>query len=267
MEKKMTPNERRELTIICRMTNLNFEDLESARAYIHENQLTDIIEMIDESQFPDEPEDYEEDSADRKLYEGHNFTSRSLVLCKANLGQKIRYFRQLAELTQKELAEKCDLNESTIRNYELGNRFPDYDTLLNISEALEVNIYTLMNEQDANTPQSALKFLFDLEKYYLLTPKEIDGRMYLAFDCKPDNPMDSMPAFMEQLLRVWSRFYGLFKTGEIDEETYLLWQNKYPTYATANPDDMFGTKSLLNVAIDKTIAAAKKKFRKKKTDK
>ena len=44
---------------------------------------------------------------------GEKFTSR--------VGTLIRNFRIAADMTQKELAEKCGLNESTIRNYELGN--------------------------------------------------------------------------------------------------------------------------------------------------
>ena len=46
---------------------------------------------------------------------GEKFTSR--------VGFLIRNFRIAAEMTQRELADKCGLNESTIRNYELGNRY------------------------------------------------------------------------------------------------------------------------------------------------
>lgn len=44
---------------------------------------------------------------------GEKFTSR--------VGYLIRNFRIASDMTQKELADKCGLNESTIRNYELGN--------------------------------------------------------------------------------------------------------------------------------------------------
>ena len=53
---------------------------------------------------------------------GEKFTSR--------VGYLIRNFRIASDMTQKELADKCGLNESTIRNYELGNRYPDEATLL-----------------------------------------------------------------------------------------------------------------------------------------
>lgn len=53
---------------------------------------------------------------------GENFTSR--------VGFLIKNFRIVVKMTQKELADKCGLNESTIRNYELGNRYPDEAALL-----------------------------------------------------------------------------------------------------------------------------------------
>ena len=46
----------------------------------------------------------------------------------ATMGERIRYYRQVAGLTQKALAEKCGITESAIRNYELGNRMPDWET-------------------------------------------------------------------------------------------------------------------------------------------
>ena len=59
---------------------------------------------------------------------GEKFTSR--------VGFLIRNFRITAKMTQKELADKCGLNESTIRNYELGNRYPDEAPLVNIANNL-----------------------------------------------------------------------------------------------------------------------------------
>ena len=73
---------------------------------------------------------------------GEKFTSR--------VGFLIRNFRIAAEMTQKELADKCGLNESTIRNYELGNRYPDEATLLNIANNLGVSFYALSDPDVAN---------------------------------------------------------------------------------------------------------------------
>lgn len=71
---------------------------------------------------------------------------------------------------------------------------------------------------------------------------------------------------MEQLLRTWSRFQQMFEAGEIDEETYLLWQTKFPTYATGNPEDILGAEYKGDVSIDQRIMDAKKRFRKTRVD-
>ena len=73
---------------------------------------------------------------------GEKFTRR--------VGYLIRNFRITSDLTQKELADKCGLNESTIRNYELENRYPDEATLLNIARNLGVSFYALSDPDVAN---------------------------------------------------------------------------------------------------------------------
>ena len=72
-----------------------------------------------------------------------NFSTNAKNLAMANLGQKIRFYRQIAGMTQKELGIASGLNESTVRNYELGNRYPDEDTIFEIANALEISPYVL----------------------------------------------------------------------------------------------------------------------------
>lgn len=92
---------------------------------------------------------------------GEKFTSR--------VGFLIRNFRIAAEMTQNELADKCGLNESTIRNYELGNRYPDEATLLNIANNLGVSFYALSDPDVANI-FSALHVLFAIQFSYFPCP-------------------------------------------------------------------------------------------------
>ena len=58
----------------------------------------------------------------------------------------------------------------------------------------------------------------------------------------------------------------MFQSGEIDEETYLLWQTKFPTFATINPDDMFCADYKSDITIDQRITDAYKSFRNTKVD-
>ena len=98
----------------------------------------------------------------------------------ATLGEKIRFYRQQAGLTQKELAGLCEVSESAIRNYELGNRVPDFLTLKTIAEQLRVSYYAIA---DVNLTEldGAVQALFKLEEIYGLYPTEVDGHIHFVF--------------------------------------------------------------------------------------
>ena len=138
---------------------------------------------------------------------GEKFTSR--------VGYLIRNFRIASDMTQKELADKCGLNESTIRNYELGNRYPDKATLLNIANNLGVSFYALSDPDVANI-FSALHVLFDIEWAYGLRPTMKDGEVCFKFE--------------ERLPSAGSR---PLEDEEISETEYYLKEIKYPI----NPTD------------------------------
>lgn len=98
----------------------------------------------------------------------------------ATLGEKIRYYRQQAGLTQKGLADLCEVSEFALRNYELGNRVPDFLTLKNITKQLRVSFYAIadINLTDLN---GAVQALFKLEEIYGLYPVEVDGHIDFIF--------------------------------------------------------------------------------------
>ena len=148
---------------------------------------------------------------------GEKFTSR--------VGYLIRNFRIASDMTQKELADKCGLNESTIRNYELGNRYPDEATLLNIANNLGVSFYALSDPDVANI-FSALHVLFDIEWAYGLRPTMKDGEVCFKFEQEDLNNFRKMVEY-------WARLRDKLEDGEISETEYYLKEIKYPI----NPTD------------------------------
>jgi len=60
------------------------------------------------------------------------------------LGQNINRIRKVKNMTQKDLAEKCDLSARTIQNYEQETRYPRYDQMEQIAKALEVSTSDLL---------------------------------------------------------------------------------------------------------------------------
>ena len=153
---------------------------------------------------------------------GEKFTSR--------VGFLIRNFRIAAEMTQRELADKCGLNESTIRNYELGNRYPDETTLLNIANNLGVSFYALSDPDVANI-FSVLHVLFDIELAYGLRPTMKDGEVCFKFEERLPSagprPQEDLDNF-KKMVEYWARLRGKLEDGEITETEYYLKEIKFP---------------------------------------
>lgn len=69
---------------------------------------------------------------------------------KYEIGNKIRYFRELRGLNQKELAGRIGVSNSRISNWEQGINRPDADTLVLLCQALEVSADELLDMNAAN---------------------------------------------------------------------------------------------------------------------
>lgn len=67
---------------------------------------------------------------------------------KINLGKRIKEFRKIRGLTQKQLAEKLGVTTITIQNYENNRREPNIETLKKIADALEVPMYDLITDNE-----------------------------------------------------------------------------------------------------------------------
>lgn len=61
-----------------------------------------------------------------------------------NIGERIKQLRNRNGLTQDELATKTGMSKNGIWNYENEKRCPDIKTLTKIAEALNVNLFTLL---------------------------------------------------------------------------------------------------------------------------
>lgn len=156
----------------------------------------------------------------------------------ATLGEKIRFYRQQAGLTQKELADLCEISESAIRNYELGNRVPDFLTLKNITEQLRVSFYAIadVNLTDLN---GAVQALFKLEEIYGLYPVEVDGHIHFVFrdsvassdfQKDPNSALESVSAMLQYRALRFMEVCAQHDAGDLTDEEYALWKSKFPEY-------------------------------------
>ncbi len=187
------------------------------------------------------------------------------------IGGRIRYFREKAGLTQKQLGELTGKSESAIRNYELDNRRPDWETLTRISNALKVSYYAL----DASSIDRTFKvahMLFEMESLYGLTPYvDRNGDVFLkfGFDLKayreilekyedqeeygegfemteedkaeinricgsvisPESAVD-----LDNAIYAWALALRAKEKGLVDDQTYDDWKYKYPVFANIDDD-------------------------------
>lgn len=156
----------------------------------------------------------------------------------ATLGERIRFCRQQAGLTQKELAGLCEVSESAIRNYELGNRVPDFLTLHAIAEKLRVNYAAIAGEKVTDL-EGALQALYKLEEIYGLYPTEVDGQIHFVFrdsvavdKFKPDLDivMGSPGLLLQYRTLGFMKACALHDAGELTDEEYALWKSKFPAF-------------------------------------
>lgn len=63
------------------------------------------------------------------------------------IGENIKRFRKERGLTQKQLGEKCGIDEANLRKYELNKQSPRIETLRKIAYALDVYTYDLLYDE------------------------------------------------------------------------------------------------------------------------
>ena len=141
-------------------------------------------------------------------------------------GERIRYYRKHIHMTQKELAEYCKVSEPAIRNYELGNRIPDYEMLQTIAEALQVSYYALA-DPDIASLIGGIHVLFRMEYAYGLKPVSINGKTGLMLESAEQ---DTEEDIFQKILDVWLKARMKLESGEWDKETYFEWESKYPAF-------------------------------------
>lgn len=101
------------------------------------------------------------------------------------LGEKIKKYRELRELTQRELGQKVGFSagteDSRIRKYEKNMMAPKTDIRRKIAEALDIDMSAL-NDIDIQTEKDAIRALFYLEEKYGMDIKKTDREIRLTFD-------------------------------------------------------------------------------------
>jgi transcriptional regulator with XRE-family HTH domain len=143
------------------------------------------------------------------------------------ISERIRFFRNLRGLTQKQLGMMLGFPERSadvrMAQYETGARTPKTDVTNNLSSVFGVSPLAL-TVPDIDTNYGLMHTLFALEDIYGLEIDEIDGEACIRFD------HDRSEAHRDILERcaAWLREAERFRSGEITKEEYDHWRYTYP---------------------------------------
>lgn len=81
------------------------------------------------------------------------------------LGEKIKFYRNKMNLSQEELANKCNLSRNAIYTYENNKRTPTITILLKIAESLYMSSSELLDNSDSVNPYAnKLELLKSMDK-------------------------------------------------------------------------------------------------------
>ena len=143
------------------------------------------------------------------------------------IGERIRYIRNLRNMTQKWLGMAIGFDEKTadvrIAQYESGTRSPKENYIADIAKALEVSPKAL-DLPDIDSYVGLAHTLFALEDIYGLHIGEIDGEICLRLDKSKGTTYLSM----FDIFHSWHEMAVKLKNGEITKDEYDTWRYNYP---------------------------------------
>lgn len=131
-----------------------------------------------------------------------------------NIGEKIKDYRKKAGLTQKQLAEKINRKEITIRKYESGEREPRISIIEDICEALDIPIDVFGEElfqiKNNNSNKGSQTFRDSLV-------------LFKKYQSNPSYKYTSQSSFIQQLMVLYGYKYEyLGWSGRTEEECYKI---------------------------------------------
>jgi len=103
------------------------------------------------------------------------------------LSKNLKLLRSQRSLSQMELAEKADISIPFLSNIERSNKWPYPDTLVKIAKALEVEVYTLFQD---NSPPKPDNFQNTLSRF----KKDLAVSLHKSVAASIDNSLETISA-------------------------------------------------------------------------
>lgn len=141
------------------------------------------------------------------------------------LGEKIKNYRLLKGLTQKELGMRVGFSEATadsrIRKYEKDIMAPKADLRMKIANALDVSI-TALSDNDISSSEDVLQAFFQLEDIYRVKINKGDNKLCLEFSL--ENTKNDL---LNSYLNVWADHKAIAEINNTNF-AYRNWKAQFP---------------------------------------
>lgn len=142
------------------------------------------------------------------------------------IGDRIKYFRKLNRLTQKQLGYKLGFSNSTaevrVTQYERGVRKPKGKIVDQLADALYVN-KNAISIPEINDKYELFHLLFALDDEFGITVSCIDYELCLTI-----NPKNENYEKIYNFLKEWLKMKNSLENNEISEEYFNYWKYNYP---------------------------------------
>ena len=165
------------------------------------------------------------------------------------IGERIRFFRNLREMTQKYLGQMVGFPEKTadirMAQYESGSRSPKAELTENLAGALGVSPLAL-SVPDIDSYLGLMHTLFTLEDRYGLTVETGETGVSLRVD--PRKGKDA--AELSEMLTAWAEQAEKYRNGKINREDYDKWRYNYPKYDETSGYVKTPSKQLSDVLVE-----------------
>ena len=143
------------------------------------------------------------------------------------LGNKIRKYRQLNDMSQKELGMKAGFSAATadsrMRKYESGVMAPKADIRSKIASALNVDIEAL-SDVEVSSFADIMYILFELEEDFGLNIEKKNGKTSIVFD-DSDKDLEQLISF----LTAWKDKKDSVSDDPDDIHDYEVWKSHFVT--------------------------------------
>lgn len=143
-----------------------------------------------------------------------------------SIGKNIKQAREIAGITQSELAQKIDKGFSTVQKYELDIVSPPISTLKKIADALEASVYDLLGSPQPNPLTAGMDWLESLG-WKVIVYEEEEYRTVLLRNTETYEQYAITDDLLRQLIANIES-YSKFQIQELIEKSQKYQKDKTP---------------------------------------